>query len=131
MAATAFKNPIYEDDSNVTFTASGAIAAGAYVEVLTGTMVVGQAAAASVKIIGVSKETVATGDLVTVDCLGEIWTVTAKGAVAAGDPIGAVSDGSGAVSTITVAAFGDVRKVRGIALQAISDGQTGKVMVGV
>lgn len=129
MAATGFQNPIFEDDSNVTFTASTAITKGSFVEVTAGTMQVGQAAAGSVKVVGVAKETVASADLVTVDVKGEIWLMKAKGAVTAGDPVGAASDGTAAVSTITVAAYGDVRKVHGIALQDIADGATGKVLV--
>lgn len=127
MAATAFKNPIFEDDANVTFTATTAITAGAEVEI-TGNFTVGQAAAGSTKIVGTSKETVANGDLVTVDCRGEIWRKTAKGAITAGALTGAASDGSAAVSAITIAAVGDVYKVSGIALEAISDGGTGRVM---
>jgi hypothetical protein len=119
----------YRPGATVTFAAAGVITDGAFVEV-TGAMTVGQAAAASTKIVGVALQAaVAVGDLIPVQLSGYVIVLKAKGAVAAGDPVGAASDGSAAVSTITIAAFGDVRKVAGIALEAISDGNTGRVYV--
>lgn len=129
MAVSGGSTVKYRPGSIVTFKAGGAITEGSFVEI-TGDNQVGQAAAASVKIVGVALQTAgAAGDLIPVQLTGYVMVMTAKGAVSAGDPVGAASDGSAAVSTITVAAFGDVRKVAGIALQAIADAATGPIYV--
>lgn len=128
MTVSGGKSVKYAPGAIVTFAAGGTITDGAFVEV-TGTMTVGQAAAASTKIVGVALQAGAAGDNLPVQLSGYIIVLKAKGAVSAGDPVGAASDGSAAVSTITVAAFGDVRKVAGVALEAISDGATGRVYV--
>lgn len=136
MAATGWQEPVFEDDANVPFTAHGAIVKGTFVEVYTGSMIVQTAAANSMKVIGVSKETVADGDLVTVDLRGEVWKMVAEGAVTAGDQLGADSDGTGGVSTIAAASgtpvYGDINKARAvlaIALEDIADEASGRVLV--
>lgn len=129
MSATLFKWQKFRRTSLVKFTAHNAIVANSPVEVQATGRVVQQAAAGSTKIVGHAMETVADTDNVLVDIRGTIIVAKAKGAITAGDPIGAASDASGAYSTITVAAFGDVLKVVGIALDTISDGATGQVLL--
>lgn len=129
MAVTGGINARFKPGAIVTMKASGAITQGSFVEV-SGDGTVAQAAAASTKIVGVALQTAgAANDLISVQVVGFVMVMKAKGAVTAGDPVGAASDGSSAVSTITVAAFGDVRKVFGIALNTIGDGNTGAIMV--
>lgn len=119
----------YLPGSKVTFKAAGALTAGSFVEI-TGDNTVGMAAAASTKIVGVALQTAsAANDLIAVQMSGYVFSMKAKGTVAAGDPVGAASDGTAAVSTITVGAYTDIRKVSGIALAAIADGATGLVYV--
>jgi hypothetical protein len=129
MAVTGGINAKYRPGSIVTMKASAAITQGAFVEV-SGDGTVAQAAAASTKILGVALQTAsAANDLIAVQLVGSVFVLKAKGAVTAGDPVGAASDGSAAVTTITVAAFGDVRKVFGIAINTIGDGNTGQILV--
>jgi hypothetical protein len=128
MALTGSATPVFKPGSVVTFTTGGAVAAGALVEI-TADLTVSQAAAASVKVVGVALQTSSgAGDQLPVQIVGYIFVMKAKGAVAAGDPVGAASDGSAAVSKITPAAYADLQKIFGMGLQAIADGATGWVL---
>lgn len=129
MAVTGGLTVKYRPGSIVTMKVSAAVTNGALVEV-SGNGTVATAAAGSTKIVGVALQTAsAANDLIAVQVTGYVFVLKAKGAVTGGDPVGAASDGSAAVSTITVAAFGDVRKVAGLALVDIADGATGMVYV--
>lgn len=129
MTVTGGSTVKYRPGSIVTMKVSGAVTEGAFVEI-SGDGTVAQAAAASTKIVGVALQTAsAANDLIAVQLTGYVFVMKAKGAVTAGDPVGAASDGSAAVSTITVAAFGDIRKVVAQALNTVSDGATGMFYV--
>ncbi len=120
--------PKYKPGSVLTCKLSGTVTNGALVEV-SGNGTVAQAAAGSVKVIGVALQSGGSGDLIPVQLTGYVFIMTAKGAVTAGDRVGAASDGSAAVSTVTVSAAGDTLKVAGIALNDIADGATGSVYI--
>lgn len=128
MALSGGATPVYKPGSVVTFTTGGAVAAGALVEV-TADLTVSQAAAGSIKVVGVALQTSSgAGDKLPVQIVGYVFNMKAKGAIVAGAPVGAASDGSAAVSTITPAAYADLQKIFGMALQAIADGATGWVL---
>jgi hypothetical protein len=122
----------------VTMSAGAAITAGRLVEV-TGNRVVGQAGAASLKVVGVALEGsdgvgAPTADKITV-ATGGVFLLTATGAIAAGDQLIAAANGT--VSTLAAAAaatltdINNARAVVGKALEAISNGQTGRVLLNV
>lgn len=127
MAVTGGLTVRYRPGSIVTFKVSAAVTQGALVEV-SGSGTVAQAAAASTKFVGVALQTAsAANDLISVQLTGYVFVLKAKGAVTAADPVGSASDGSAAVSTITVGAYTDIRKVAGIALEDIADGASGPI----
>lgn len=134
MAVSGGQNPVYFPGSRVTFAISAAVTAGQMVEV-TGNMTVGPAGAASRKVVGMAMQTgSAVGDKIAVQIFGFIARLTASGAIAAGDELNPAA--AGAVATLAAAAaatLGDInnaRSVIGVALEAISNGATGRVLVG-
>jgi hypothetical protein len=113
----------------ITLAVSAAVLAGQVVEV-TGDNTVGPAGAASRKAIGVAGQSgSAVGDLITVYLFGDLHTMTASGAITAGDQVGTAA--AGAVSTIAAGTTTDLtRSIVGVALAGIANGQTGRIMVG-
>lgn len=119
----------------VTFAVSAAVVAGKLVEI-SGNMTVAHAAAGSRKCIGMALQSgSAIGDKIAVQLFGDVCTLTAAGAVTAGDElvVGAVA---GTVSTLAASGAGYVqaeannaRAIVGIGLEAISDTLTGRVLV--
>jgi hypothetical protein len=134
MAITGSQPVKYHPGSKVTFKSAAAITAGRLVEI-TAANTVGMAAAKSQKVVGFAMQSCdAAGDQIEVQLLGYVVRLTAAGAVAAGDElvVGAVA---GTVSTQAAAAaatltdINNARAVVGIALEAISDTNTGRVLV--
>lgn len=120
----------------VTMTASAAITAGRLVEV-TGNRTVGMAGANSLKVIGVALEGtdfVGTPDKIAV-ASGGVFLLTASGAISAGDILVAAANGQvstlAAVTTPTPADVTNTRAIIGKALEAISNGLTGRVLLNV
>jgi hypothetical protein len=99
-----------------TYQASGAVTGGRLVEV-TGNGTVANAAAASVKVLGVAAYDAATGAKVAVWPLaGCSHRVTASGAIAAGDNLAA-----GANGTVAAIAAGTFGQLVGVADRAAAD----------
>lgn len=94
--------PIYKPGQALTLKASAAITGGQLVAV-TGSGTVGPAGAAAANWVGVAAFDAATNDNVTIHCDG-VQSLTASGAVTAGDQI--VSAAAGAVATGTPASPG-------------------------
>jgi hypothetical protein len=121
--------------TKVTMSAGAAITAGRLVEI-SGNRTVVMAAADSNKVVGVALEGsdgvgAPTADKIAV-ASGGIFLLTATGAVAAGDKV--VAGANGTVSTVAVVAataqsMTDTRAIVGIALEAIVNGQTGRVLL--
>jgi hypothetical protein len=121
--------------TKVTMSAGAAITAGRLVEI-SGNRTVIMAGAISNKVVGVALEGsdgvgAPTADKIAV-ASGGIFLLTATGAVAAGDKV--VAGANGTVSTVAVAAATvqgatDTRAIVGIALEAIANGQTGRVLL--
>jgi hypothetical protein len=119
----------------ITMSAGAAITAGRLVEI-TGNRVVGMAGADSVKVCGVALEGsdgvgAPSADKIAV-ASGGVFLLTATGAIAAGDKL--VAGANGTVSTVAAAAATlqsmiDTRAIVGIALEAIANGQTGRVLL--
>lgn len=130
MAVTGGLTVKYRPGATVTLKVSAAVTQGSFVEI-SGSGTVAQAAAGSVKIVGVALQTAgAANDLIAVQLLGYVMLMKAKGAVTAADGVGAASDGTAAVSTITPAdTYAAVRKVVGLALEDIADTATGPIYV--
>jgi hypothetical protein len=129
MAVTGGLTCKYRPGSIVTMKVSAAVTQGAPLQV-SGDGTVATAPTGSTKIVGIALQTAsAANDLIAVQVNGYVFVLTAKGAITAGDPVGAASDGSAAVSTIAVAAFGDVLKVAGIALTTAIDAASVQVYV--
>lgn len=112
---------------SITMTGSAAFGAGRLVEV-TGNRTVGPAGAGSVKVVGVAKQdydgVAATGTKVAI-ATGGVWNCRAGGAIAAGDEL--ICGALGVV--VTAGAAPDARTVVGIALEAITNGQDGPVLL--
>jgi hypothetical protein len=121
--------------TKVTMSAGAAITAGRLVEI-SGNRTVIMAGAISNKVVGVALEGsdgvgAPTADKIAV-ASGGIFLLTATGAVAAGDKV--VAGANGTVSTVAVAAATvqgatDTRAIVGIALEAIANGQAGRVLL--
>jgi hypothetical protein len=121
--------------TKVTMSAGAAITAGRLVEI-SGNRTVIMAGAISNKVVGVALEGsdgvgAPSADKIAV-ASGGIFLLTATGAVAAGDKV--VAGANGTVQTVAVAAatvqgITDTRAVVGIALEAIVNGQTGRVLL--
>lgn len=112
-----------------TFTTSAAVTAYRLVEV-SGNRTIAPAGAASRKVVGVAKQTgSAVGDKVSVATSG-VWKLRAQGAIAAGDEVGPGAGADGRVSTVAAGATADVtRTIVGLALEAISDGADGLILL--
>jgi hypothetical protein len=121
--------------TKVTMSAGAAITAGRLVEI-SGNRTVIQAGAISNKVVGVALEGsdgvgAPTADKIAV-ASGGIFLLTATGAIAAGDKV--VAGANGTVQTVAAAAatvqgITDTRAIVGIALEAIANGQTGRVLL--
>jgi hypothetical protein len=121
--------PLFQSGSpSPTYTTTTAtIVAGMLCEI-TGDRSVGPAGAASVKVVGVAKQSAsAIGDKIAVDS-GGVYLLKAAGAIAAGDQLK-----PGALGTVSagVVAADDPRIVVGIALAAIGDTLTGPVLLKI
>lgn len=117
------RQPHYAPGRNVSFVASAAVTGGQLVEI-TGNMTVAPAAAASTKVIGVAERDAVAGASLTVSLTGPVWDLTAAGAIAAGDIVAAAA--AGAVAPIGAGTFG---AKKGIALEAIANAGTGRVLL--
>jgi hypothetical protein len=121
--------------TKVTMSAGAAITAGRLVEI-SGNRTVIMAGAISNKVVGVALEGsdgvgAPSADKIAV-ASGGIFLLTATGAVAEGEKV--VAGANGTVQTVAVAAatvqgITDTRAVVGIALEAIVNGQTGRVLL--
>lgn len=119
----------------VTFQCAAPVTEGRLVEV-TAAAKIQHAATGSRKAIGIAMQTAsAVDDRVAVQLFGDVYELTAQGAVAAGDELIAGAAGDGRVSTLAAAAVADVaainnaRAIIGIALEAIADAAKGDVMM--
>lgn len=112
----------------VTMTGSAAVTAGQVVAV-TGNRTVGPAGALSIAPLGVALQSYdnvpATGSKLSVATRG-VFLLTASGAIAAGDRV--VCAAAGAVATVGA---NTAEKIVGIALEAIANGQTGRVLLKI
>jgi hypothetical protein len=113
----------------ITMTAGAAVVAGRFVE-LTGDRTIGPAPAGSFKVIGLAIQdcdgVAATGNKVAV-ATGGVWNVRAGAAIAAGDQLVPLANGTVGPS----GAAPDARTVVGIALQAIGNGNDGPALIGI
>lgn len=120
----------------VTFQAAAAVTEGRLVEI-TAAGKIQHAAAGSRKAIGIAMQTAsAVDDRVAVQLFGDVYELTAQGAIAAGDEVfpGAAGDGRVSVLAAAGAAYvqaeaNNARAVIGIALEAIADTAKGDVMM--
>jgi predicted RecA/RadA family phage recombinase len=110
------------DDLTFTVEAGQSVVGGRLVE-NSGNMECQPAGANSVKVVGVAAHNAAAGEKVTVFRVG-VFYLTASGAINAGDLVEA---GAAGVAVAHVAAATEYGQVVGIALEAISDGATGRV----
>lgn len=116
----------------VTMTLAAAVTAGRLVE-MTANRTVQHAGAASLKVVGVALQTgSAVGDKLAV-ATGGIWDLTASGAVAAGDQVIAAANGQvsalPAAAAATIADINNARAIVGTALEAITNGNAGPVVL--
>jgi hypothetical protein len=121
----------------ITMSGGAAITAGRLVE-MSGDRTVQHAGAASLKVAGVALQdydgTAATGNKLSVAPSG-VYKLTASGAIAAGDQV--IAGAHGQVSALAAAAaatltdINNARAVIGVALAAISNGQTGPVLLKI
>lgn len=119
----------------VTFKCAAAVTEGRLVEV-TAAGKIQHAAAGSRKTIGLAMQTAsAVDDEIAVQLFGDVYELTAQGAIAAGDEVfpGAAGDGRvsvlAAAATPTAAEVNNGRAIIGIALEAIADTAKGDVMM--
>lgn len=116
--------PHYAGKPAISQAATATIAGGQLVE-NTGNMSVGPAGAASTKVIGVAGYDAVSGASVAVFVDG-VHDLTAAGAISAGDKVCAAANGT--VQTIGANTF--ATKV-GTALEAIANGATGRILLGL
>jgi hypothetical protein len=134
MAVISSKPVKYHPGSKVTFKSAAAVTAGRLVEI-TAANTVGMAAAKSQKVVGFAMQGCdAAGDQIEVQLLGYVVVCTAQGAVAAGDElvVGSVAGTvatQAAAGTATLTDINNARAIVGIALEAISDTNTGRVLM--
>lgn len=117
------RQPRYAPGRNVSFVAGATITGGQLLEI-TGNMTVSPAPAASTKVIGVACRDAVSGASLTVSLSGPVWDLTATGAIAAGDIVAAAA--AGTVAPIGAGVFG---AKKGIALEAIANAATGRVLL--
>jgi Uncharacterized conserved protein (DUF2190) len=106
-----------------TVAAGQAATGGRLVELVTGDRTVQNAAAGSLKVLGVALFDAAAGEKVSVACVG-VWNLRAEAAVAAGDYVAAAGT-AGNVGSVSPGAFGGASV--GLALAAIGAGSVGPV----
>lgn len=133
MAITGSKPIKYMPGSKVSFKSAAAITAGRMVEI-TAANTVGMAGANSQKVVGFAMQSCdAAGDIIEVQLLGYVVLCTAAGAVSAGDEVSCGANGTvstqAAAAGATAADINKARSVIGIALEAIADTATGRVLV--
>jgi hypothetical protein len=111
----------------LTFTAAAAISSATYAPMveLTGNRTVNVTGAASTKVVGVCINDPAINGPASVAVEG-VWPCLAVGAIAAGDNL--ASAAGGGVAPIGAGTFG---QLVGIALEAIANGQVGRVMLKI
>lgn len=116
----------------VTMTVSAAVTAGALVK-MTGDRTVATCGDEETA-VGIAMQTAsAANDKIAVQLFGDVYTLTASGAVAAGDQL--ASAAAGAVKALAAAAgataedINDARAVVGVALEAAADTETFDAMV--
>jgi len=134
VAITGSQQPVYYPGSKLSFKSAAAITKGRLVEI-TAANTVGQAAAKSQKVVGVAMQSCdAAGDIVEVQVLGYVFKLTASGAISAGDELVAAANGTvqtqAAAAGATATDINNARAVVGIALEAIADTASGRVLVG-
>lgn len=121
--------PIYKPGQALTLKASATITGGQLVAV-SGSGTVSPAGAKSAAVVGVAAFDAATNDNVTIFA-GGVQTLTASGAITAGDLIVAAASGKvaklAAVTTPTAADVTDSRAILGIALTTAADTATVRV----
>lgn len=134
MAITGSTQHVFGPGCKLSFKSGAAITKGRLVEISAANTVI-MAAVNSQKVVGVAMQTCdAVGDLIEVQVLGYVFKLVAAGAVSAGDEV-SVGAVAGTVSTLPVAAAAaaaDINKARaviGIALEAIADTASGRVLV--
>ena len=113
--------PIFRPGDTITFGVTAAVSGGQLVEVGSADSTVAPAAAGSAKVVGVAGHDAGVGDLVTVEVAKAVHELTAAGAIARGDLLGAAADG--AVSTLSEPAEGDAApRALFLALTSATDG---------
>lgn len=120
---------------SLTMSAGAAITAGRLVE-MSGNRTVQHAGAASLKVVGVAKQdydgTATTGNKVAI-ATGGVWNLLASGAIAAGDQVIAAANGQvsalAAAAAATLTDINNARAVVGTALEAISNGNQGPILL--
>lgn len=125
----------------VTFQCAAAVTEGRLVEI-TAAGKIQHAASKTRKAIGIAMQTgSAVDDRVAVQLFGDVYEMTAQGAIAAGDELVAGALGDGRVSTLPASATAgataadintaanETRAIIGIALEAIADTLKGDVML--
>lgn len=145
MAVSGGVNPLYTPGMRVSMAVSAAVTAGTLVEV-SGDNTVGPASAGSKKVVGVALQTASVaGDVIAVLLNGYVFKIKAEGAVTAGDLVTAATGAGneGHVSTLLIDTTATVNETTveaainaglgavGVALEAIADEATGKVLVRV
>lgn len=117
--------PIRNTGPTQSFTASGAITAGAAVK-LSSAMTVAVTSAITDNIIGFATETVASGEQVTVQVAdGTMAIATAGGTISAGAELMPKASGSGSVDT----AAGATAKSCAVAMEGAASGERFTVMI--
>lgn len=112
------------DDGPISMVASATITGGNVLEV-TGNMTVGPAGAASTKVCGVAAYDAVSGASLTIYTEG-VCDLVASGAISAGDKV--VAAAAGKVATVGANTFATVI---GVALEAIADTATGRVLLNL
>lgn len=112
---------------SLTVTAGAAITGGQAVSLSGNRTVIVATATLAVQVaaIGVAIHSAASGDTNLTVATGGVWPMTASGAIAAGDNLASAAAGA----VVTLAAAPDARTILGQALEAISNGLTGRVKV--
>ena len=118
-------------------TSTGVATGGGFVEARTGAKIVDIAAPDSVSVVGFALHDAAADEIVTVATVG-VFDIEADGAISAGDRV-VVGTGGTTVAPLAVdvtatptettieAAFTALRGVVGVALEDISNGETGRI----
>lgn len=134
MAVSGGSNVVYRPGDIVSFTTGAAVTEGRLVAI-SGDWTVEETAGESRAVVGVALQTSsAAGDVIPVQLLGYVFRLTASGAVAAGNQVVSAANGAAAAladaAGATAADINHARAVLGVALEAIADTETGRVLVG-